>query len=1038
MPMFEPTTGVVTFLFTDIEGSTKMWEQGPQAMKSDLARHDQLLTTVIYDHGGNLFKHTGDGVLAVFETPSQAIAAATEGQIAIAAEQWNSEATLKARIAIHTGEAEERNSDYFGSAVNRAARLLDAAHGGQILLSESTAGLTQDSLAEGTSLVDLGEHRLKDLARAERIYQLSHPDLELEFPSLRSLEALPNNLPVQLTSFVGREHQLSEVKALLDDHRLVTLTGVGGVGKTRLALQAGADLLERYRHGVWLVELAPLTEADLLPKTIASALAIREDPNRPIVETLVDYLEEQRSLIILDNCEHLIEPVARLADRLLRSCPFLHIVATSREGLAISGERLWQVPVLESPGEIEALDRLPGYEAVRLFMDRARAVRPDFELTAENADSVSEICRRLDGIALAIELAAARLRVFSVQQVAARLDDRFRLLTGGSRTALPRQRTLAATMDWSFGLLTEEAQLLLRRLSVFHGGFTYDSAEAVCSDGVLDRTAVLDLLTELVEESLLLVEQGLEMRYRMLETVRQYSQDKLIEAGEADEIRLRHALYMLDVARRGEAGLMGKAQATWIRTLQDERSNVRSALAWCRDAGRPDIGLGIARWMGRFWWQHGPFPEGRRWLELMLSDAPDEPSSDRAEALRWTAMLALHQGDLTDAETLAHRSFDTYDAAGDATGRGLGLIAIAFVASARGDLETAITSFQDALETFEALDEPFWANIVLANLEGLVSKMGDPDRSAELAHKMVTSAQRLDDDRLEALGRSALACHALRQGDLDAFWAEYRSSLAFYRSSGQHLWRTQGTVNVAWSALSMGYTDIAEELIEEFSSFSAESHYPAAPALLALMQGMVALYKGELVYADGRLQASIALFEDSGMKEEAFHVPVLRGEIALARGDLDAAEKLGNHVLNSSTDLGAMGIEIVALQLLGKVAMYRDDAREARRCFSRALEQANQVSDFNETVATSEAIAQLFRLEGRLYESARHFATTDHLRSGVRLARTWFTQIEYEKSMIELRRELGDEAFEQAIDEGRAMTLDELVEISEPQVTRRQ
>jgi len=1032
--MTESATGVVTFLFTDIEGSTRMWEVEPEAMRFDLARHDQLLTRTIEDHGGHLFKHTGDGVLAVFESPSRAIAAAAVGQMAMAGEQWASGAHLKARFAIHTGEAEEREGDYFGSAVNRAARLLDAAHGGQTLISESTAGLVQDSMAPGTALLDLGEHRLKDLARAERIYQLSHPGLDLEFPALRSLEALPNNLPVQLTSFVGREQQLAEVESLLDDHRLTTLTGVGGVGKTRLALQAGANLLDQYRHGVWLVELAPLTEADLLPKTIASALGIREDPNRPIVETLVDYLEEQRALIILDNCEHLIEPVAALSDRLLRSCPLLRILATSREGLAISGERIWQVPVLDNPGEIEAIDRLAEYEAVRLFMDRAKAVRPDFELTEDNADAVSEICRRLDGIALAIELAAARLRVFSVQQVAARLDDRFRLLTGGSRTALPRQRTLAATMDWSFGLLTGGAQLLLRRLSVFQGGFTYDAAETVCSDDLLDETTVLDLLTELVEESLLLVEQGLEMRYRMLETVRQYSQDKLAEAGEADEIRLRHALFMLEMAQRGEAGLLGRDQAAWVRALQEERGNVRAAMAWTRDAGRPDIGLRIARWMGRFWWQHGPFPEGRRWLELMLSDAPDEPSSDRAEALRWTAMLALHQGDLTDAGNLARQSYDTYDAVGDATGRGLSLIAIAFVASGRGDLETAITKLQEALETFEALDEPFWANIVLANLESLVGRIGDPDRSAALALRMVASAQRLHDDRLEALGRSALACHALRRGNLEEFWAEYRRSLACYRVSGQHLWRAQGTVHVAWSALLMGYTDIAEGLVDEFSRFSEESHYPAAPALLALMNGMVALYKGELKHADGQLEAASARFEESEMMEEAIYVPALRGEVALAGGDLDTAERLGNQVLDSSTDRGAMSLEIVALQLLAKVAMYRKDPKEARRFLSQALEQANQVSDFNESLNTAEAIAQLFRLEGRYYESARHYAGTDHLRRGIRLARTWFAQVEFEQSMMDLRLELGDEVFERASKEGRAMNLEELIKYPQPQV----
>lgn len=1026
-------TGVVTFLFTDIEGSTRIWEQEPEAMKADLARHDHLLTTIIEDHRGHLFKHTGDGVLAVFETPSQAMEAAAAAQIAMVNEPWKTGSELRARMAVHTGEAEERNGDFFGSAVNRAARLLDAAHGGQVLVSESAAGLVQDSMAAGTVLVDLGEHRLKDLAHAERIYQLSHRDLETEFPSLRSLEALPNNLPVQLTSFVGRENQLAEVKALLDDHRLVTLTGVGGVGKTRLALQAGADLLDGYRHGVWLVELAPLTEPDLLAKTIASALSIREDPNRPIADTLVDYLEERHALVILDNCEHLIEPVARLADRLLRSCPLLHILATSREGLAISGERLWQVPVLASPGEIEAHDRLPGYEAVQLFLDRAKAVRPDFELTEENADAVAEICRRLDGIALAIELAAARLRVFSVQQVADRLDDRFRLLTGGSRTALPRQRTLAATMDWSFGLLSAEAQTLLQRLSVFQGGFTYAAAEAVCSNTQVPEADVLDLLTELVEESLLLVEQGLEMRYRTLETVRQYAQDKLIATGEADQIRLSHAEFILDMAQRGEAGLLGKDQSLWVQTLQEERGNVRAALAWARDAGRSDLGLQIARWMGRFWWQHGPFPEGRRWLELMLSDGPEEPSSDRAEALRWTAMLALHQGDLDDADVLAKRAYDTYDAAGDETGLGLGMIAMAFVASGRGDVDGAVAKYQQALEVFEALDEPFWASITLANLESMVRRMGDPERSAEIAHKIVATAQSINDDRLEGLGRSALAVHALRIGDLDEFWAEYRRSLACYRDSGQRLWQTQGTLGVSWPALSMGYTDIAEELIREFDRSAEESHYPGSSALIALMHGLVALYKGDWEEADNRLKSAIPLFEDSGMMEEVAYIPALQGEIALARQDLDAAERFGNQVLASSTELGAMGNQISALRLLGKVAINRDELKEARHCLTRALGQAHRVGDYFETLTTAETIAQLYRSEGRLEDSARHYAAADHLRHRVRLARTKLAENEYETSMSELRLSLGDELFGRAIEAGKRMSLEELVEKSIPE-----
>jgi predicted ATPase/class 3 adenylate cyclase len=486
---------LLTFLFTDIEGSTRLWEADADAMRASLARHDEILATACVD--GDLFKHTGDGVCAAFDAPTAALRAAAAAQRALADEPWATADPIRVRMGVHTGEAEYRDGDYFGVALNRTARLMDAAHGGQVVVSASTGALV-DPAADGVALRDLGEHRFKDLRERERVFEMGIDGLERAFPPLRSLETYATNLPVQLTSFVGRSAELAEVSALLGESRLVTLTGVGGVGKTRLAVQAAAETIDHYPDGVWLVELAPITDPGLVLGQAAAALGVREEPGRPLEDVLVDRLHDRTLLVVLDNCEHLIDEAAKLAERLLRAVPGLTLLATSREGLGIGGERLWQVPSLTRQGAQA--------DAMSLFVERARMVRPGFRLDADTTDTVAAICARLDGIPLAIELAAARLRVFTVTQVAERLGDRFRLLTGGSRTALPRQRTLEATMDWSYDLLAEREQTLLRRLSVFAGGFTFDAAEEVCGGDPLDRAEVLDLLTHLIDTSLVTVD----------------------------------------------------------------------------------------------------------------------------------------------------------------------------------------------------------------------------------------------------------------------------------------------------------------------------------------------------------------------------------------------------------------------------------------------------------------------------------------------------------------------------------------------------
>lgn len=483
-------SGTVTFLFSDIEGSTRLWEQHPTAMKRALERHDELMRASFETQHGYIFKTMGDAFCVAFQTASDAIMAALQAQQALIKESWG-ETRVRVRMGLHTGEANERSGDYFGPTLNRTARMMAIGHGGQVLLSGSTKALVQDALPRGASLQELGLHRLKDLSRPEDLFQLCHPDLERDFAPLKSLGNMPNNLPRQMTSFIGREQELEEVKQLIREAPLVTLVGIGGTGKSRLAMHVAADLIEEYADGVWLVELAPITDPKMVALTLADTMQVKDETGRGVVEALQAALKRRRMLLVLDNCEHLLEAASRLAAELLSVCPNLQILASSRQALEIEGENIYALAPLSLPAfGNKNLAELRRSESVQLFVERAKSVKHGFELSAENGSAVAAICRKLDGIPLALELAAARMQVMTTQKLAEMLDDRFRLLTGGKRTALPRHQTLRAMIDWSYDLLTPPEQKLLQRLSIFSGGFSLVSVEAVCAgDG--DRKSVV-------------------------------------------------------------------------------------------------------------------------------------------------------------------------------------------------------------------------------------------------------------------------------------------------------------------------------------------------------------------------------------------------------------------------------------------------------------------------------------------------------------------------------------------------------------------
>jgi predicted ATPase/class 3 adenylate cyclase len=630
--------GTVTFLFTDIEGSTKLWEQYPEAMKIALARHDEILRRTIEKHRGYIIKTTGDGVHAAFGTALDGVSAALNVQQAFYAAKWDeiNPHQVKIRIGLHTGEAEARAGDYYGPALNRAARLMSVGHGGQILLSTITADLVRDQLPNGASIRDLGEHRLKDLVRSEHVFQLIHPDLPVDFPPIKSLDSYPNNLPIQLTSFIGREHELAEVKKRFASARLLTLIGPGGTGKTRLSLQIGAELLPAFADGVWLVELAPLADPSLIMQTIASVLGLREQLGMSLNELLIDFLRAKNLLLIIDNCEHLVDACAQLADQLLHACANIKIVASSREALGISGETVYRVPSLSLPNPDQVTrEALTQSESAQLFIERATAANPKFSISDKNASFVAQICRRLDGIPLALELAAARITVFSAEQIASRLDDRFRLLTGGSRTALPRQQTLRALIDWSYDILSEDERALLRRLSIFAGGWTFEAADAICT-----KHDVLNLLTQLVNKSLVIFdEEGIEPRYRMLETVRQYARDKLLEMNESEEARNTHLDYFFHVTELAAPEIMRLQDLEWISRLEIEHDNLRAALEWGLEKNI-EADLRMVWNLYVFWILRGLEAEGRQWATTVLKKAEAVPETTEETDRKRTALRA--------------------------------------------------------------------------------------------------------------------------------------------------------------------------------------------------------------------------------------------------------------------------------------------------------------------------------------------------------------------------------------------------------------
>jgi predicted ATPase/class 3 adenylate cyclase len=851
--MTVPPTGTVTFLFTDIEGSTKMWERDAATMQAALARHDEILRSAIEANGGYVFKTVGDAFCAAFPAAPYALDAALDAQRALCDEPWDEGSAIKARIALHTGTVEERDGDYFGPPVNRVARLLSIANGGQVLLSTSTQELVRDELPSGSGLRDLGEHRLKDLSRPERVFQLAAPGLTSEFPALRTLESHPNNLPIQPTPLVGRDREVAEIadRVRSEEARLLTLTGPGGTGKTRLALQAAADLLEEFEDGVFFVALATITDPELVASTVAGPLGVKESGDRPLKEGLEAYLRDRNLLLVLDNFEQILEG-ASLVGELLGACPKLKVLATSRIPLRLYGEQEYPVPPLAvpNPGVLPPLEVLTQYEAVRLFVERARSVKPDFEITNESAPAVAKICARLDGLPLAIELAAARVKILPPEAMLGRIANRLKLLKGGARDLPARQRTLRGAIDWSHDLLGEEERTLFRRLSVFAGGRTIEAIEEICDpEGELDA---LEGVESMVDKSLIRQEEADgEPRFVMLETIHEYAREKLEESGEAEEIKRLHADYFLTLAEGAEPELVGPDQVAWLDRLETEHDNMRSALSWALGSGRIETALRLGGALGWFWRVHGHFVEGGRWLEEALSADEGVPDLVRAKALCSAGYLAHMQGDFERARRLLQESLALYRELGDEEGTARSLHHL-----------------------------------------GYIDHYGDIERARRLLEESLEINRRVGNKRELAMVLHALASMTADTGEQERTKALFEESEALFRESGDIQGLSGSLALQGWAALVEGDTGRARKLAAEGLELSREIRDKDLESWQQSNLGLVALEEGDTGRAWMLLVESLEGYLEAESRVGVIDSLVDVGAVAGARGEPLRAARL--------------------------------------------------------------------------------------------------------------------------------------------------
>jgi predicted ATPase/class 3 adenylate cyclase/DNA-binding CsgD family transcriptional regulator len=1006
-------TGTVTFLMSDVEGSTRLWEAGEDLAGAAITRHYQLLHSVIAQHRGflPLEQGEGDSVVGVFAAASDAVEAAFEILRAIEEESWPMPSPLKVRLALHAGEAElQAGGNYHGRTIIRCARLRAIAHGGQALVSDSVHNLVAERLPVGASLRMLGVHRLKDLGRSERVWQLCHPELTSDFPELRSLDSLPNNLPMQLTSFIGRSVELAEIRDALHDARLVTCVGAGGSGKSRLAVQSAADLADEHCGGTWWVDLSPISDSDGVAEALARVLGLRPEHDRDLVGMLAGQLAGQEALLVLDNCEQVVDATAQLVDGLLHGAPSLHVLATSREPLGVPGEVAWRVPSLDDDA------------AVELFMERARQVRPGYNVRTEEAVVVADICRRLDGLPLAIELAAAQIRMMQPSRIALALDDRFRLLTGGSRTAMARQRTLEASVAWSHDLLDVPEQILFRRLSVFADGFTLEAAERVCADEILDEFAVLEYLTRLVDKSLVQANSGEEgTRYRLLETIRHYAGARLIEADDVHRVRKGHFAYFLELAEGAAPELVRADGPAWLANLELEHENLRAALEWADGAGHNDLFLRMVTALTLFWELHGHLEAGGRWFARALA-ADDEPSIIRTRALWGSAHVALYGDDHETSRVRASQALAMAKEVHDdwALARSLNTLSYRQLwmdgPAARAALEQSIKLGESIGDEWAVADGLKMITIAW-QVQGGLEEVGEP------LSQLFKVATQLKNKFFLAWYHYVLGFVAFQRGEFGTARNELERSLDYCREVGDP---ATGGISLAF----LGQVDVLTGN-SEAGRARFEDILHRADGSRALGGPFALLFLAQLMIAGGELEGAQFLI-DIGIA--AADVPLLRSwvhslqsALELAKGNCDVAQESIEEARKLANESANPWMIAMVADQAARLARRRGKLGNAENLHHEALALQSAMGLRPDVVASLDALALIAAEAQSPLEAVRLFAATDAICAAAGLVRS----PDHEKERLDgvelARQQIDPASFVSSFSEGSALTMEEAI-----------
>jgi predicted ATPase/class 3 adenylate cyclase len=1045
------TSSHLTFLYTEIEGSHQLWDRYPEAMRAALARHDALVRQAIETYHGTIFRAADGAIQAAFSVASYAAAAALAAQRSILGESWGA-IPLRVRMALHSGPAMEKDGSYLGPTITHLAYLLKAAHGGQILLSSAVhSHLESDPLPE---LRNLGTHDLLDLYSTEDFFQLVAPGLSAEFPPLRTLDHYSHNLPLQASPFIGRETEIIELGRLLvgsntqaGASRLITLVGVGGTGKTRLALQAAAALLEHFPDGAWLVEMGALVDPELVPQVIANVLGVCNETRKDLPNTLIDYLRSRQTLLVLDQCESLLEACTQLTDTLLRTCPNMKILATSREALRIPGEMVFQMPSLSLP-DSEAIQQAglilaeyPQSDAVALFTVRGASVQPDFRLTEKNAPVVAQICQHLDGMPLAIELAAMRVKTLPVDSILVRIENRFRLLTGRPRIPLTRSQIIRTTFDWSYDLLSPSERTLLSRLAVFSGGWSMEAATAVCADDdqiaqymerrsvsdrrvavtpwnglerrsginrrslmnvVIPATSIPDLIDHLLEKGLVTRgAAGSQNHYWMLETIRQFSREKLLSSGEATRMHSNHLIYFTDLAAEADQHLWTAEQVMWFKTISAEINNFRTALEWAEaspEQSEVEAGLRLAGAMWQYWIELGCWMEGRDRLDRLFarSDATGH-TPEMARALNLAGILVARCGNTVEArqyleraQAIGHELGDQYKIAHSLYGFGL-------TAFMEKNPSLAQQQYEASLSMFRTINFQAGITLVLMGLGELALQNNDIEKACQFFEESRSICQKMGNGLGAAQASNALGLIVKTQGDLVTAQRYYEEALTIFREIKD-------------------WPSIAEALM-------------GLGSITRGLNGAVTPDQ-DLATARAYLEESLAIYRKLGQKKRIAVLLTRLDEIARSQGDYNAARKFYEEALLVLGELNPSGGIITSINDLGKTSLLESDPRQAAYFFQEALTLAMETGDKPGMASSLLGLTHVFLQIGKIERwrwAARLMGQAEMVLETAGMNPSPEDHDQIEAACNALRKKLGESTFDAARAEGRAMSLGQAI-----------